>query len=321
MSNREALVQLYASALVSEVLTSDAYRKLYAAHGTDSDFNGERNAVEKAKVWVENFLQPGLTQQEQLQEALKLLISTRRDPQQDLYYALIVAGYKPTWMASRQDYLEFAWKRIQAQFDFFFSFTTRNPVAPGENPINRQYRWFISHVLGPDEFEKADRKKNNLLADAIHQRILGNVPGAEGFYFPDSQYDNSQTLEKLESAVSSHLVFVQLVQVIMLVAPTEGDNYCFKEYTRAMDLLKGDPHKNQRMVFVLAEKDRQTLKNRLIPPPYLGWRDHIYQKDPPYLAEVEFADDARVKELTELIDNKVSPHISAALSRLVGEAP
>ena len=122
MSNREALVQVYANALVSEVLTSDAYRKLYAAHGSDSDFNGERNAVEKAKVWVENFLQPGLTQQEQLQEALKLLISTRRDPHQDLYYALIVAGYKPTWMASRQDYLEFAWKRIQAQFDFFFSF-------------------------------------------------------------------------------------------------------------------------------------------------------------------------------------------------------
>jgi hypothetical protein len=176
-------------------------------------------------------------------------------------------------------------------------------------------------VLGPDEFKNADRKTTNLLADAIHQRLLGVVPGAAGFYFPDSQYDNSLTLEKLERAVSSHLVFVQLVQGIMLVAPLDGDNYCFNEYTRAKELLKDDPHKEQRMIFILAERDRQKLKERSVPPPYLPWRQHIYDKDPPYLAEVEFTDDARVKQLTELIDNKVSPYISAALSRLVSEAP
>ncbi len=321
MSNREALVQVYANTLVSEVLASDAYRKLYAAHGADSDFSGERHVGEGAKVWVEKFLPPGLTQQEQLKKAVNLLRTTRRVPRQDLCYELIIVGYKPGWTANRQSYFEFAWKRIQAEFDFFFSFTTRNPVASGENPINRQYRWFISHVLGPDEFAKADRKKTNLLAAAIFQQVQAALLNAQGFYFPDSQYDNSETLEKLGKAESSHLVFVQLVQGIMLVAPLQEDNYCFKEYTRAVELLKDDPHKDQRMIFVVAEKDRETLKKWPVPPPYLEWWEHIYKKDPPYLVDAEFEDDARVKQLTELIDNKVAPHISAALSRLVEEAP
>jgi hypothetical protein len=306
---------------VSEVLTSDAYRKLYVANGADSDFSGERHAVEGAKVWVEKFLTPGLTQQEQLKKAVNLLRTTRRNPKQDVCYELIVAGYKSGWTPARQSYFEFAWKRIQAEFDFFFSFTTRNPVVSGENPINRQYRWFISHVLGAEEFAKADRKKNNLLGDAIYQQIQGALPNAQGFYFPDSQYDNSETLEKLEKAESSHLVFVQLVQDIMLVAPLQEDNFCFNEYTRAVELLKDDPHRDQRVIFVVAEKDRETLKKWAVPPPYLEWWEHIYKKDPPYLVDVEFEDDARVKQLTELIDNKVSPHISAALSRLVEEAP
>jgi hypothetical protein len=312
---------VYADTPVSQVLTSNAYEALYAAHGADSDFKGERDAVEMAKVWVEKFLKPGLTQQEQLEQALALLISTRRDRKQDLCYALIVGGYKSEWTVVRQSYFEFCWKRIQAKFDFFFSFTLRNPAAPGENPINRRYRWFISHVLGPDEFEQADRKLNNLLADAIYQRIQGEVPDAEGFYFPDSQYDNSKTLEKLENAVSSHLVFVQLVQRIMLVAPRDGDNYCFREYNRAVELLQDDPHKEMRVIFILAETDREAFKEQPVSPSYLEWRDHIYEKDPPYLAQAEFPNDALVKELNELIDNKVSPKIRAALTRLVEEAP
>jgi len=126
---------VYADTPVSQVLTSNAYQALYTAHSADSDFKGERDAVEMAKVWVEKFLAPGLTQQEQLEQALALLISTRRDRRQDLCYALIVAGYKPAWTTTRQSYFEFGWKRIQAKFDFFFSFTLRNPAVPGENPV------------------------------------------------------------------------------------------------------------------------------------------------------------------------------------------
>ncbi|MBZ5594762.1 MAG: hypothetical protein LAP39_21160 [Acidobacteriia bacterium] len=327
MSNREALIQLYAATPVAGILASPAYQKLYADHGKDSDFSGERHAVETAKVWVENenFLTPGLTQHQQLQKALELLVCTRRMQNQDLCYALIVAGYKPSWTAARQDYFDYAWGRIQAQFDFFFSFTTRNPAEPGENPINRMYRWFISHVLGPDEFLKADRKTKNLLADAIRQRVLERLPRMEGFYFPDSQYDNSDTLAKLEKALASNLVFVQLVQDIMFVAPKQGENFCFNEYTRAVALLQNDPHKDQRVVFVVADKDRKTFEKRLglVPPPYLAWKQHVCRDDTPYLADVEFPNDtdARVKELMGLIDDKVSPRISAALDRLVTEAP
>ncbi len=88
-----------------------------------------------------------------------------------------------------------------------------------------------------------------------------------------------------------------------------------------MELLQHDPHKELRVIFILAEKDRNTFKQQPVPPDYMDWRDHIYEKDPPYLAQVEFPNDALVKELNQLIDNKVSPHIRAALTRIVEEAP
>jgi hypothetical protein len=321
MSNRDSLVKLYAKTPLNEVLTSAAYQELYASHGSDSGFGGERNAVEKAKQWVDQYLLIGLTEREQLQKAIALLIATRRNVHQTVCYELIVGGYKAGWTQAQQAYFEFAWKRIQAKFDFFFSFTTRNPVKPGENPINRKYRWFISHVLGPDDFQKADRKEANLLAEAIHRQLLTNNSDLVSFYFPESQYDNSVTLAKLEAALSDHLVFVQLVQGIMFEKYGEEDNYCFKEYNLAVEALKGDCHKDSRVIFVLAGQNREAFRNKLVLPDYLDWQKHICEKDPPYLGEVEFEDQIAVKKLKELIDEKISPHISKVLYRLIDEAP
>lgn len=208
---------------------------------------------------------------------------------------------------------------IKLEYDYFLSFTSRYPPGvAGDNPINTAYQQFIISEIGVDEYNKADRKKQNLLASAV-QRLLSQ-PRMKGFYFPHTQYDNTVTEKKLEEACDNSLVFVQLVQTIMFDPPATGTNFCFFEWNRVQTQF-AEADKDRRILFVVAAQDRNVFLGVLPFYEYDLWHDHIRRKDPPYLPEVQFYSEATLREVKRTFQDKMVPEIRAAWFRLIEGAP
>jgi len=321
MSYRDDLIRLYASQSVPKVSEAAEYQQLCKRYGEDTRFQRERDKIERAKQYLEACLKPPKTQGEEVRAALALLIQDRHnDNLRDLYHEILVAGYKPGWTAAQQQYFDSAWKKIRSEYDFFLSFTTRYEEVPGDNPINSSYKYFIANVLGWKEFEDADRKRTNLLAHCAY-RLLSKPP-LKGFYFPHSQYDNSQTEKKLEDACNSCPIFVQLVQNIMFTLPNGRVNYCLFEYEKMNELLQADPEKEQRILFVIAERDRNSLVEALlVPGAYRAWHGHILAKDPPYLAEADMPKKAIVSQLKKTFTDILYPQVKAQWHRMIDQVP
>jgi hypothetical protein len=318
---REELIRLYAGSPVATMQNVAAFQQLCNEFAQDGYFLAERHRIEVAKVKVESVLDKQLTQQESVQKAIQFLIQTRGDDKQrDLCHELIVAGYQPRWNAAQQQYFDAAWQKIKLKYDYFLSFTTRYPAGvAGDNPINTAYQQFIISEITIDEYNKADRKKMNLLALAVH-RLLSQ-PRIKGFYFPHTQYDNTVTEQKLQEACDNSLIFVQLVQAIMFDPPPAlGTNYCFFEWNRVKTQFTG-PDGEKRILFVVAAPDRNTFLGVLPFIDYNNWHDHIRQKDPPYLPEMEFRNEATLMEVKKTFQNKMVPEIRAAWFRLIDGAP
>jgi hypothetical protein len=320
ISFRDELVRVYARPPLAAVAASESYQKLLNAHGEDPRFKAERNTVEMAAGVVEDSLKPPKTQAEQVQAALELLISARRDASRDLYRALILAGYADGWTAPQQAYFAAAWPKITARYDFFVSFTSRYEDVPGDNTINTAYEYFIRDVLGPDEIRGADRKRTNLLASAV-RRLLTRAPSVP-FFFPHFQYDNTNTEEKLRTACEDSLVLVQLVRNIMFVPPGEGRrNWCHYEYTTVFDNLATAAERSHRILFVVAENEGALIKKLRVPPPYRAWHTDVADRDPPYLFEMDTYDRARIAAAKKLLTEKVRPLLERPLFRLLEEVP
>jgi hypothetical protein len=319
ISPRAELIKIYATHPVDEVQSTPEYQHLLDIFEHDQAFATDRDQIEQYKVRAEVFLdKPGLTRAGEVREALKLLIAYRNDPRRETYYQLIEAGYMGRWSPAQQRYLAFAWKKIRAKLDYFLSFTTRRPDPHYENPVNTDYRSFIVSKLGAKEYRCADRKTRNLLAETIHF-ILSNPP-TKGFFFPDVQYDNSITLNKLDDAAEGSLTFVQLVQNMMFEVPDQEGvpNYCWMEFKRALELAEVEEKKPEdRLLFLVAEADRATLTPELqVPGEYTAWYAHIRQRDPPFLNPKE-----KPEALTDLLWSKLLTRLRAALGELVAGVP
>jgi hypothetical protein len=322
MAFRDELIEIYATTPLADIRKSAKYQALGAANSGDSHFDTERNLVEKAKVWVEAFLKPPKTLAEEVKGALTLLMKVRGKEEEDRarYHDLIVAGYKNKWTAAQQEYFESAWDKLRSKYEFFLSFTTRFDV-PGENPVNSSYQHFIRWVLGHEEFDKADRKKTNLLALSAY-RLLKS-PDWPAFLFTHSQLDNSETEKKLIESVSQCLVFVQLVQNIMLTPSPQGTNYCYFEYEQVRKCFKGDPDMGRRILFAVAENNRASLlAPERVPIDYDDWYQVILNRDPPYLPETRTSfEPARIDRLSMLFKEKLRPQINDALQRIINGVP
>ena len=238
MKVSEDLLQILATTEIANISQSIEYQKLCQANVGDSRFQAERDRVERIKIRVEANLKPPLTTIEEAKAALSLLIRSRRVTEdRDLYHALLVRGYKARWTNKQQAYFDDAWEKIRLEYDFFFSFTTRYPRVEGENPINTAYKYFIIKELERTTWNCADRKKENLLATTVFRLLLTEAE-YKGFFFPDSQFDNTMTEEKLAQACRNCLVFVQLIQNIMFQPPEKGENWCHFEYKLVKSLLR-----------------------------------------------------------------------------------
>jgi hypothetical protein len=316
MSHRDNLIAVYAQTPVDEIEGSAAYQQLCAQYGADSLFQAEREKIESYKAQVEWSLLPGQTQVEQARAALGLLLAVRRDEDRDYYYRLIEAGYAPRWTAAQQGYLPKAWALLQTKYDFFLSFTMRFPPVPGENPVNGAYKFLILAELGPDEYNNADRKRRNLLAETMYRLLLRDAPVTTGFFFPHQQYDNTNTIQKLTEAGRESLVFVQLFQNIMFTNPQPRQNFCFMEYREALRNFARMP---DRLVFAVAEN--ALLAQNIVHPTYRQWHSHLAQIDPPYLMQIPVPNDRQVEDFRQLVASQVWEKIRATLMGIVDGVP
>jgi hypothetical protein len=309
---RDRLVRIYARNKVETIENVPAFRALCAEFRDNHYFDNDRNKIEYAKVTVEQHLdRPGLTQKDSVRNAIQLLVANRRTPKRDLFHELISAGYKDQWTAAQRTYFDHAWKTIQLKYDFFLSFTSRYP-DPGLariNPINVAYKHFINHVLGEDSIAKSDQRDTNLLARALHARLL--VSPNRGYYYPRQQNDNAETERKLAEACDSSLMFIQLIQSILFDLPDEGTNYCFFEWERVMGQFSAED-KEKRMLYVLAEMDYRGLQQLNPPDDYSQWHEHVVQKDRPHLPTAAFWKQTVLQDLDERISNHLLSKIRNA---------
>jgi hypothetical protein len=320
MSYRDDLIRLYGGNPVAGIRNVAAYQQLLDRFAQDAYFREERDRIEVVKTKIESALERPQTSQKSVQTAINLLVRTRGDDaKRDLYHELIVIGYRPRWTPEQQQYFDDAWKKIKLEYDYFLSFTTRYPAVAGDNPINTTYQQYIISEITVDEYNKADRKKTNLLALAVHRSL--SQPQIRGFYFPHTQYDNTVTEQKLQEACDSSLVFVQLVQPIMFVSPgSQATNYCFYEWKRVKSQFMGNDVE-RRILFIVAVPNRNQFLNVLPYVDYDEWHDHIKEKDPPYLPDMQFYSEAGIRQIKETLQNKIVTEIQGAWFRLIDGAP
>jgi hypothetical protein len=320
MSFHEDLLRLYATNRIEKVTQSVEYQNLCRKYQGNQVFEAERAQIERVKKSVEEWLDKPITLAKQVEQALCLLLSERRELQTlSIYYDLVVEGYKPDWSLAQQEYFDQAWKKINFKYDFFLSFTSRYEPVPGDNPVNSYYKYFIQHALGVTEFESADRKKMNLLASCVYRHV-GRTPMV-GFFYPHGSHDNSLVKDKLAKACADSRVFLQLVQNIMFEAPPGRPNFCFFEYEKMNELLQNDPDRETRILFVVAERDQRLLEEPLVPQVYKSWRNHIFEKAVLYLAAVDMESrEGRIEELQKYLDG-LHTQIKDELLRVTMQVP
>jgi hypothetical protein len=322
---RKRLVRLYATHKVDDVGRLPEFKQLREEFAKDPFFDRERSRIERAKAAVEAHLedpQNAPTQQRSIRNAIRVLAANRKTEETEvdllsLLYDLITIGYRERWTQAQREYFDAAWNIIRLKYDFFLSFTSRQPDPPLRiNPINVAYKHLINYILDEKSVTDQDRKETNLLAKAIYSRLQPRP----GFYYPRLQYDNAETEEKLVDACDNSFVFVQLIQNIIFDPPPQGRNYCFFEWERVWNRSTPADRKN-RMLFVLAERDHTGFENMLVSLPYEPWRNHVTRKDTPHLPEPGVWDEAVLDDLKRRITQHVVDKIDLAWRELADGVP
>ena len=320
----EQLIDLYSRVSPEAISESDEYRALCGQYAANTAFQAARKRVEEAAVFVQATMEAAAGASQEIVSALRLLLRTRSVSQDlELYHDLISSRYRPNWSLEQQAHFDKAYKNLALRYDFFFSFTNRYEQRDGENPVNTMYKHFILKVLTPDEWKSADRKKENLLARAIYT-VLCRAEGHVGYFFPDTQYDNSVTEDKLRERLQDSFVFIQLVQNVMFRPPAAGTNYCHWEYSLTMERLAADHGRENRILFALAERDRNALlASDRVHPQYDRWHKDVLQRDPPSFPEADDPRHAhtRFREITNLVERKLAEKIDEAWDREIESVP
>lgn len=316
----DELLRLYATNRVDKISGLQKFQTFCQQNEKQPLFKAHRVRIEKAKRKLEVWLEPESEEDNEVEQAISVLLGERHQlANRNLYYQLITLGYRPNWSDAQRKYFDLIWQRIRLKYDFFLSFTTRHEEVAGDNPVNSNYRYFIQHVLGVTEFENADRRKKNLLAQCVH-RYLARTP-MEPFFYPHSENDNAVVDPKLAEACANSRVFVQLVQNIMFTPPKERKNYCFFEYEKVNQLLQGTADKERLILFVIAEKEGKLVPRPLVPTEYWPWHKHVSSKAAPYLSAVDLENKAnRIEDLQRCLE-KLHTQIEGELLRLATEAP
>jgi hypothetical protein len=313
MSTRDELIRLYAAYPVSQIVSVAEFQRFARKNENDTTFRRERHTVETAKINLEAAIANAGSYAEEIRAVLSVLNRCRLDGKimEAACYDLAVTAYKPHWSAAQQLYFEEGYKEIQREHDFFLSFTSRHLNEGGENPVNTDYKHFIQQVI-PGKWEVADRKKANLLAEAVRVLLVPALP--RDFFYPHIVGDNRPLAAHLQAHCSASRVFVQMVQNIMFLQPPPPDqNWCFFEYQH---MKTSDPG---RVVLVIAED--ALLPDSSVPLDYGQWYKEAQDRNVVYLPPVRKWNGRRVEDLRRLITERLRPQLLRVRDQILERVP
>ena len=272
----EELVEIFSRCDTDKLSENQEYCELCRKNVSQTSFNSERKKVQEIKELLERTVGEQSSTKNQVIQALRSLnriIESKNEEEIDICYNLIIKTYSKIWPQNQLAHFEKYSDALQNNYDYYFSFTDRNPTPEYDNYINKQHRFLIKRLLGKKEFERAN-KKENLLARAIHY-LLESSGKKKGFFYPQKEGDKQKVEEKLRNACEHCFVFIQLIQNIMF-ADGNKTNYCYFEYCHAHKCLAG----RKGFIFLLAENSHDSLiKLHDVYLEYEQWYQEILQRD------------------------------------------
>ncbi|MDJ0899387.1 MAG: hypothetical protein QNJ55_11305 [Xenococcus sp. MO_188.B8] len=299
------LIEIFAECDIDNLEENQDYIKLCHENNRKVWFDALRARIEKIKKRLEITVGKQSSLKNQVIEALTLLNRMKTEEEKNICYELIIKEFSNQWQQSQLDHFKKYYNALQNNYDYFLSFTDRNPTRQyGSYYLNPNYEYLTRRLLGK-KFIK-DHEKVNLLARAIHY-LLESRGNIKGFFYPQKEEDNQEVKAKLISACEHCFVFVQIIQNIMFAdsKDSKNPNYCHFEYCHACKCLES----KKRFIFLLAEKSHDSLKDfyRNVHPDCDEWYQDILSRDKIILQHAEKKDVMKMiktirKNLVEKID-------------------
>ena len=248
----EQLIEIYAKCKVDVIGHNDEFIRLRDENQDHPTFRSVNRTVQDIKRRLEKLVGIQTSKKNQVIEALMLLnrIIGGDEEKAEICYNLILRTYARAWDHSELDHFKKYYYALNNFYDYFLSFTNRNPSPGNDNIINRKYKHFITDVLGKTRYKEADKRKENLLAETINYLLKNADQPLKGFFYPQKEGDSRNVKNKLSQACRESFVFIQIVQNIMFVKINDT-NYCHFEY---QDAKKTDPP-SKSIRFLLARGD------------------------------------------------------------------
>lgn len=289
----DSLIDLYARCEPDKVQVDGTFKKLVDKHGENPFFNQERVRIEDLRRRMDKRTGIVKTAKAQIGEALRLykqFVKGKDTVMAERCRKLAKLLYAKRWSKDQLKYFEDGCQSLREQReDYFLSFTD-NPNPENDYRINRNHKFLIKHLLGHQAYKDADKRRENLLARAIHL-YLRNERQMKGFYYKDEDRlgDGAEVEEKLRQGCRKALVFVQLVQNDMFVK-VDG-NWAHFEYSEALAAGR-DPGRSS---FLLAEGSQDKLiKGHEVPIQFSDWYEDVVKRDK---IALEFTDEYSTKKI------------------------
>jgi len=127
------------------------------------------------------------------------------------------------WTPAQRQHFDVLIEFIQLWKIYFLSYTNRQPRA-----INKRFEQVISFYVDPDKIGKRDAGKDNILADALLNRL--NSLNLTGGFFDKVEIQPGYLLSPtVQAAAGSSFYLLQIVQPeTFMVEPPP--NHCYEEY-------------------------------------------------------------------------------------------
>jgi hypothetical protein len=240
------LLEIYSRLKVSKVPDDAAYKALIAEAAaedpSDPIFFETVERVDSIKSMLEELVGIQVSKKKQVEWALRTLRNWTNVDERNICEVLINRVYFPHWENAQQAFYRDATDPKKESYDYFLSFTQRNPNdkpgSPGEkagNPVNSAHHYLIrSHGL-PDPTDSP----RNEFAHLMHQLLKNSNSKFNGYYYPTREGESAAVIPKLMEACRNSAVFVQVIQNEMFSKAYAGkDNFCFDEFRQAIAAKK-----------------------------------------------------------------------------------
>lgn len=319
MNYLDDLIELYGRRPAAKVADDPKYDALCKAHDGNSLFHYARQRVERIREKLDLQVGKQETGQMQVKNALKLFEQLRvpdEKQEDEICRRLVLAAWYPFWRDVQKAHFDQTVKTLRKDLDYFLSFTQRNSVG-GSNPVNAYHRYLIQSYGVDDPYTCP----LNELAKAINRGLQASKYKLRGFFFPAHEDDSQNVSKKLQDAMDSALVFIQLVQNEMFSKDKKykaEENYCFDEYNMAIDR-----HKHTIYLFVDGKHPDDMIPEEKTYSRFESWFQVIKATDCVALARTQALDleEENVIKNQDLLRRKLFEKVQSFREALWNDSP